>query len=83
VNSSATLFNAFISLDKNTQVFQTQTIMGLPSFAPTNTDGFSLSITAIAYAHTSFFVTFSSVEVTFQSNRFSNNFAITSVSVSE
>jgi len=48
VNSVAILFRAFISLDKNIQFFQTQTIIGLHSFAQTIISGFSLSITAIA-----------------------------------
>jgi len=77
------LFNALISLDKNTHFFHIHTIIGLHNFAQTRISGFSLSITAIAYAHTSFFVTFSIVEIIFQSNFSSISLAITSVSVSE
>jgi len=68
VNSFATLFNAFISLDKNTQFCHIQTIIGLHSFAQTRVSGFSLSITAIAYAQTSFLVIFPIVVIIFQSN---------------
>jgi len=47
VNSEATFHKAFISLDKNTPLSHTHTIIGLPSFAQISTSGFSLSITAI------------------------------------
>jgi hypothetical protein len=83
VNSFATLFNAFKSLERNTHSSQTQTIIGLQSLTQTSILGFSLSITAKAYAQTSFLVTFAKVETISQSNILSINFATTSVSVSE
>jgi hypothetical protein len=83
VNSEAILFNAFKSLDKNTHCFHIQTTIGLQSFAQTKTSGFSLSITAIAYAQTSCLVTFSRVVTIFQSKVSSISFATISVSVSE
>jgi phage terminase large subunit-like protein len=83
VNSVATFHKAFISLDRKTSLSQTHITIGLHSFTPISTQGFSLSITAIEYAHTSFLVTFSIVETISPSNNFSINFAITSVSVSQ
>jgi hypothetical protein len=83
VNSFATFHNAFISLDKNTQSLQTQTIIGLPNLAQISISGFSLSITAIAKAQTIFLITFSTVVIIFPSNKSSKSLAITSVSVSQ
>ncbi len=48
VNSSATLLNAFISLEINVHLSQTQTIIGLQSLAQISIHGFWISITAIA-----------------------------------
>ncbi|NCO31308.1 hypothetical protein GW891_00270 [bacterium] len=81
VNSLATFQRAFISLDKKIASSQTHITIGLHNFAPINTSGFSLSITAIEYAQTNFLVTLEIVEIISPSNNFSINLAITSVSV--
>jgi hypothetical protein len=81
INSLANLLKAFISLAKKVSSFQIHKTIGLPSFAPTKISGFSLSITAIEYAQTSFFITFSTVDFKSFSNKSSKSFAITSVSV--
>jgi len=47
VNSVATFQSAFISLDRKIPFSQTQTTIGLHSFAHIKTLGFSLSTTAI------------------------------------
>jgi len=83
VNSFATLLTALMSLDMNTQFFHNQITIGLPNLAHTMVSGCSLSKMTIAYAQTSFFISFSTVLFIFPSYRSSTNFAITSLSVSE
>ncbi|MDF1682971.1 MAG: hypothetical protein P1U46_04655 [Patescibacteria group bacterium] len=82
-NSVAIFHKAFISLDKKTPSFQSPITIGLHNLTHIKVSGFSLSITAIEYAQTSFFVTFSIVLTISQSYNFSISFAITSVSVSQ
>jgi len=76
-------FKAFGSELKKNSFCQNHITRGEPIFAQTKTSGFSLSITAKAYAQLNFLVIFLTVYSISFSNSVSINFATTSESVSQ